>query len=117
MDALNITSEPVDGTEATLLRVEGFVDTNTAAELERVIDGAIDEGRTLLVLQLTAVDYVSSAGWGVLISGVRRARDLGGDLRLVGMRPEVRDVFELLEFPSILRSHETLAEALEEVPA
>lgn len=112
MQALNFEIERVNGSEAAVVRAEGYIDTHTASRLETLLATQFDSGNTFALLDLSAVDYVSSAGWGVLISSVRRARHLGGDLRLVGMQTEVREVFELLEFPSIMQSYRTIEEAL-----
>lgn len=112
MQALSFEVERVNGADAAVVRAEGYIDTHTASQLETLLAAQLETGSTLLLLDLSAVDYVSSAGWGVLISTVRHARRLGGDLRLIGMQEEVREVFVLLEFPSILQSHGTLEEAL-----
>lgn len=111
MDELRIeASRPRDG--AVVIAVEGFVDTNTATALEKALHehGA---DAALVVVDLTAVDYVSSAGWGVMVSVVNRVRDRGGDMRLAGLRPEVDQVYRLLEFPAILSAHPTVDDALD----
>jgi len=51
------------------------------------------------------VEYISSAGWGIFISEIREIREHGGDLKLAGMIPDVREVFDLLEFENILQSY------------
>lgn len=112
MQELRFEVECPQGTSASVIRAQGYIDTHTATELEQLLREQLDAGRSHLVLDLTAVDYVSSAGWGVLIASVRRARHLGGDLRLAGMRREVNDVFELLEFPSIMHAHADVEQAL-----
>lgn len=112
MQALSFEVENVLGDDGALVRAGGYIDTHTAGQLESLLGSQFDGGRSVLFLDLSSVDYVSSAGWGVLISTVRKARHLGGDLRLVGMQQEVRDVFELLEFPSIMRAFASVEEAL-----
>ena len=113
MDGISIQQEPVaDAPKATVLKIHGYIDTSTANELQAALEQCLAEGRVQLLLDMTEVDYVSSAGWGIFISIVRGAREQGGDLCLVGMQPEVQDVFELLEFRSILDAYPTLSDAL-----
>lgn len=112
MDTLDVTAKfPIEG--HVVLEVGGFVDTNTAPALERALIELGAAATRAVVLDLHSVDYVSSAGWGVMISVVSSLRDRGVDLRLAAMRPEVDQVYQLLEFPSILRSFPSVQEALE----
>ena len=88
----------------SVLRVSGYVDTTTSPDLERRLQALLREKRFHVVVDLTKVEYISSAGWGIFISEIREIREHGGDLRLAGMMPDVREVFDLLEFENILQS-------------
>lgn len=50
-----------------------------------------------LVLDLSDVSYMDTAGLGELVRGMKRARDVGGDLRLCGLRKEALRIFVLTE--------------------
>lgn len=100
----------VDG--AVVVEVGGFIDSNTAPSLEHALREHGAAAARLVVVDLADVDYISSAGWGVMITVVGAFRDRGADLRLAAMRPEVEQVYRLLEFPSILQAHRTVDEAL-----
>ena len=65
-----------------------------------------------IVVNLEKIDYVSSAGWGVFVSEIREIRENSGDLVLVNMSPDVYDVYELMEFSSILKSYDSVGEAI-----
>jgi anti-sigma B factor antagonist len=113
MDGISIQHESVDDAPtASVLKIHGYIDTSTANELQETLERCLADGQVQLLLDMSEVDYVSSAGWGIFISIVRGARDRGGDLCLVGMQAEVQDVFELLEFRSILDAYPTLKDAL-----
>jgi anti-sigma B factor antagonist len=90
--------------EITLLGVKGFIDTTTAPEFEKRFQSVLVDKKYKLVIDLKDVNYISSAGWGIFISEIKRIRNQKGDLVLVGMSPEVAEVFELLEFNTILKS-------------
>jgi anti-sigma B factor antagonist len=81
------------------------VDTTTSPDLERRLQALLREKRYHVVVDLSKVEYISSAGWGIFISEIREIREQGGDLKLAGMVPDVREVFDLLEFENILHSY------------
>lgn len=100
--------------DITLLVVSGFVDTTTCQELAKAIQDLIKQKKIQIIVDLSRVNYISSAGWGVFVGEIKNVRDLGGDLKLVQMTPEVAEVFEMLEFNRVLNSYETIAEAIDE---
>lgn len=105
MDNLTVNiSEHTQNKAITLLSVQGHIDTLTAPEFEKQFQGVLGDKKFKLVVDLKEVDYISSAGWGIFISEIKRIRTQKGDLVLVGMRPDVLEVFELLEFNVILKS-------------
>ncbi|HEY6220954.1 MAG TPA: STAS domain-containing protein [Candidatus Eisenbacteria bacterium] len=89
----------------SVLRVSGYVDTTTSPDLERRLQALLRDKRFHIVVDLAGVEYISSAGWGIFISEIREIREQGGDLKLAGMIPDVREVFDLLEFENILKSY------------
>jgi len=89
----------------SILRVSGYVDTTTSPDLERRLQALLKERRFHIVVDLSSVEYISSAGWGIFISEIREIREQGGDLKLAGMISDVREVFDLLEFENILKSY------------
>jgi anti-sigma B factor antagonist len=100
--------------DITLLKTFGIIDTNTSAELQKVINQTIENGNCQLIIDMGAVQYVSSAGWGVFVGEIRRLKEKGGDLKISQMSPEVNEVFEMLEFHQILASYDRLEEAIED---
>ena len=86
-----------------LLTLRGTIETTNAAGLEDTLERIINDKCYRIVVDLSGVKYISSAGWGIFISEIKRIRRNGGDLKLAAMTPEVREVFELLEFNSILK--------------
>jgi len=93
------------------IKVGGYIDTTTSAEVERALDGLVRNGDYNIIIELGNVDYISSAGWGIFISEIKGIRERGGDLKLANMIPDVYEVFELLEFHYILRAYDTIEEA------
>ncbi|MDZ7266340.1 MAG: STAS domain-containing protein [candidate division KSB1 bacterium] len=95
-----------------VIKVGGYIDTTTSAELEHALEGLLKNGMNDIIIDLGNVDYISSAGWGIFISEIKGIREKGGDLKLVRMIPDVYEVFELLEFHYILKAFDTIEEAV-----
>ena len=95
-----------------VIKVGGYLDTTTSAELEHALDSLLKAGMFKIIIDLGNVDYISSAGWGIFISEIKGIREKGGDLKLVRMIPDVYEVFELLEFHYILRAFDSIEEAI-----
>ena len=76
------------------------------------IDGVIAEGVTKMVIDLTEVDYVDSAGLGMLVYTFGGLSKVGGLLRLCGVGPRVQSLLELTKTNSVLAVDQTRAESL-----
>jgi anti-sigma B factor antagonist len=112
MDSISISlSESGPERAVSEVRVDGVIDTLTAGELEEVIDSLLKRGRVRIVLDLAGVDYISSAGWGIFISHIKEVRGRGGDIKLAGMIPNVREIYELLEFDNVLHAYGNVDDA------
>lgn len=98
----------------SVIKVGGYIDTTTSSELEHHLTKLLGQNLFHIVIDLGNVDYVSSAGWGIFISEIKGIREKGGDLKLVGMIPEVYEVFELLEFHYILKAFDSLEDAIKD---
>ncbi len=105
-------SRPEDNPEVSVISVRGYVDTTTSSELEESLKRLLRKDRFDIVIDLGAVNYISSAGWGIFISEIKEIRENGGDLKLAAMIGDVYEVFELLEFQTILESFDTVEQAV-----
>ena len=98
--------------QVTLVEVSGRVDSMNASELGVALANEIDGGRTLLVLDLAGVDYMSSAGLRELVNSLKRAKKATGDLRLAQPSERVREVLEMAGLDTIFQIFETQTEAV-----
>ncbi|MCK4905999.1 MAG: STAS domain-containing protein [Spirochaetes bacterium] len=100
------------GEDISVIQATGYIDTVTAPELEKMLQELMNTKKFKIVINLKSISYVSSAGWGIFVSELRDIRENSGDLVLAEMSPDVYDVYELMEFSSILRSFDTINDAL-----
>ena len=85
-----VLSKTVDGTRVTLA-IDGWLDTQTAPELGAALDDLGDDVE-VLVLDLSALEYVSSAGIRQVVAAHKK---MGGRLEVHGVAPAVLEVFTL----------------------
>jgi len=115
VDGIQVSIDEVESQDGLyVVKVGGYVDTTTSIELEDAIERLIKTEVKKIIIDLGAVDYISSAGWGIFISEIKSIRQRGGDLKLVRMVPDVYEVFELLEFHNILEAYDSLDDAIED---
>ncbi len=113
MEGIQVSVEKTGfNSSIAVIKVGGYIDTTTSAELEHSLDALLKSGTFNIIIDLGNVDYISSAGWGIFISEIKGIREKGGDLKLVRMIPDVYEVFELLEFHYILKAFDTIEEAV-----
>jgi anti-sigma B factor antagonist len=80
---------------ATVLAVSGRLGKAVAHQLGDAIRSAIEAGNTHIVLDLSGVDYINSAGVQVVGEAAARLRELDGSLTLTGLRDAVKLALDL----------------------
>ena len=95
---MNIT-KTIENNKLTL-GIEGRLDTNTSPALLDEFNGA-SEGISDVVIDLSKLEYISSAGLRVLLS-IEKAVKSKGNLTVTNVSDEVMEVFELTGFTDIL---------------
>lgn len=78
----------------------GRLDTTTAPELEKELKASLD-GVTTLVIDMTALDYISSAGLRVLLSA-QKTMNKQGEMKVVHVGDTIMEIFEVTGFSDIL---------------
>ena len=84
------------GQGGAFYRLSGNLDGEAYPVLQRVLVDDLAAGRSRLLLEASALDYISSAGVGTLVTMGKRARDVGGGLFLLRPSDSVREVFRVL---------------------
>ena len=95
---LNIEKK-TDGTELTVV-LKGRLDTTTAPELEKELKASLD-GMTALIIDMAALDYISSAGLRVLLSA-QKTMNKQGEMKVVHVNETIMEIFEVTGFSDIL---------------
>ena len=86
--------------EETTIGIVGRLDTTTAPELDKTINEDITDVKNL-VLNFKGLEYISSAGLRVLLGAQKKMQKIG-TMKLINVREEVMEVFEMTGFADIL---------------
>ena len=95
---LNITKH-ADGSTLTV-KVEGRVDSNTAVELDRALNGALD-GISKLILDFERLEYISTAGLRALLIA-QKTMNQQGTIVIRNVSAAVKEIFEVTGFTDML---------------
>lgn len=102
---MDLRLEVTEHDDVALLRVLGEVDVSTAPRLRQQLVELAVSGHDRVVVDLDSVELLDSTGLGVLVSGLKRFRTLGGDLRVVCAQPRIRKVFEITGLTEVFGLH------------
>lgn len=81
---------------------EGSIDTNTYTILENKIDSLLRNEATVIVFDLSAVTFISSAGIRVILKAQKALKQRKGKVVLMNLQPQVKKVFEIINvLPSL----------------
>jgi len=84
------------------IAIDGRLDALRATDLRREIQQSIDDGVVRLIVDLSAAEFVDSAGLAALAKGMKDCRQGNGDLRIVAAtHPDAARVFSLTRFDQV----------------
>ena len=86
--------------ETAILNISGRLDTQTAPELEKEVDGVV-EGLKELTFDMAGLEYVSSAGLRVILKA-QKIMNTQGSMKLTGVNDGIMEVFDITGFLDIL---------------
>lgn len=102
------------------LGASGRIDHQSAeafqSALEPYLEGCVAGGDTL-VIDMGAVDYVSSVGLRVLLMASKRATAQKGTITVAAMQPTVAEVFRISQFHRIIAAYDTVDAAVADLKA
>jgi anti-sigma B factor antagonist len=108
---MEVTVEPYK--RCDVLRISGRIDSETVPVLRQALTNLTDSGRYLLVLDMTEVTFVSSAGWWVLIDTQKTCKkNSRGEVVLANLASRIQSSLELVGMDEYFRSYGNITEAV-----
>ena len=97
----------------TVVTIVGEIDLYTAPRLQSEFTRVLEESRTtLVVIDMSGVEFCDSTGMNVLLSALKRLRERDGTLELAAPRPAVRKILQVTGLDSVFTVHEAVPEKL-----
>ncbi|WP_051327953.1 STAS domain-containing protein [Desulfatirhabdium butyrativorans] len=84
------------------LSARGRIDALSSPEIQAALMALIMEGTRTVLIDLSGVNYISSAGLRLFISIQKQMQNVGGEILLTGLLPQVLDVFKMSGFDRFL---------------
>ena len=91
---------------------EERLDAHNSGDLKSQMLSLFEDGKSHLVIDLRDVRFVDSSGLGALVSGYKNASARNGNLKLCGLQPQVKSMFELTRLHRVFEIYPTADEAL-----
>ena len=85
----------------------GRIDTLASTELDQALQSAVSAGNHNMVVDMSGVDYIGSAGLRALAAVQVRSKAEGGDMKLAGLNKRVTRVFNIIGFDLLMSIHAT----------
>jgi anti-sigma B factor antagonist len=89
-----------DGVAVVVL--DGKLNMVSAGAVRNEIAALVEAGNANVAVDLSAVDFIDSSGLGALISGLKRTRQSGGDLRIAAPSEQAQLVLSLTGMERVL---------------
>lgn len=108
---LTTTVDTADGLQVHIVQIQGYLDSSTFQELQDHLQSLIDQGVCRLIVDFEQLNYISSAGLGVMMGMMQEVRRHDGDLKIVRLSEKIRNLFEMLGFSRMILIYDDLEEA------
>jgi anti-sigma B factor antagonist len=100
---MEITTQ--DFKHCEMIKVKGRVDSATAPQLTQALDNAAEGGKFKLVVDMSELEYMSSAGFRALLAAQRNSKKYNrGEVVLVSVPERIREALELAGFTELFKT-------------
>ena len=95
------------------ISIEGRLDADSSPEAEKVVKEALEGQTTRVLFNLSALEYLSSAGLRVLLSAAKEMRRRDGKIVLCSLNEFVKEIFEVSGFQSLIPITDSVESGIE----
>ena len=97
-----------------VISLTGRLDVYRANDLEQKLNALIDAGQILIIVELERLEYISSSGLRVFLAALKKTKKQEGDIKLVGLAPFIREIFDIAGFTKLFQIFDTEEAAVNE---
>ncbi len=98
-----------------VVNLNGYIDTTTVSIFKEMFEKIRRINFEKIYLNFNKVDYVSSSGWGTLVSNAVKLKDKKVDIYVGGMDKGVKKIFDLMDLSRLLVYSDNIPSSGEEV--
>ena len=98
-----------------IVSIIGRLDAVSVREFDKEMDELIKKGESNFILDLSRLDYISSAGLRSILSTSKRLKENKGTMTLCGLQGGVKEAFDISGFSSIFTIYESFENALKSI--
>jgi anti-anti-sigma factor len=109
-EAMEISERDDEG--VTTFTLQGRIDTQGAAELDKALQSAVSQGKSWMVLDMAQVSYICSAGLRTLADILTKNRAEDGDLKLAAVPQRVLSILQVIGFDNFFSIYDSVGEAV-----
>ena len=103
---MSMNIEAVRMENAVVLKLAGRMDVETTEEFDMACERLLHDGDTRVVVDLTELKYISSAGLGSILRFAKKIEAKGGAVPLCGLKGFVKEVFEVTNLITAFKVYE-----------
>lgn len=96
----------------SVIEISGRFDAHVAPEFEKWLDENLPSTSVYLIVDLEKVNFIDSSALAILVRGMKRYREKGGDLSLCNLQQPVHIIFELTRMDFAFNIHDSVAKAI-----
>ncbi len=93
------------------VQLQGSIDTETSADLEEELKEIIDEKTKAVILDMGGVNYLSSAGIGVVIWAKKALQEKNATFAMINLQPQIKKVFDIMKILPMVNIFDDMPEA------
>ncbi|HUA36306.1 MAG TPA: STAS domain-containing protein [Candidatus Binataceae bacterium] len=98
--------------DIVILTPKGRINNDTSPEFQPSLLAAVGNTATKVVVDFSAVEYISSAGLRSLMMSSKQSKAAGGRLAVAALTPMVKEIFTISRFAMVVQVFDTVAEAV-----
>ncbi|MFG2787961.1 STAS domain-containing protein [Streptomyces sp. NPDC048419] len=98
--------------DVAVITAEGYLDVDTATELQHHLANQLHHGRRHFLLDLSKVPFMDSSGMSIILRAYQEARDLPGSVHIISPTPAVRRILDLTGVSITVPVSESVEEAM-----
>ena len=113
---MNFSATIKESGQVSLVHVTGSLTSFEVTGLRTTMTSLLQQGRRKIILNLDGLLYLDSSGIGELVRNYMTVIKAGGEMKVVGLKPKVEEIFKVTQLHQIFQEFQDEKEALESFP-